>query len=164
LKNCQPLHCMLLFCLQALQSCNDRACAGGSLPLQRAMAVLGAGQGPVWTRQQAQGRESSVCRHLEQVRRVQVVACRRQCVPAVAACNLLARAHYGLGSRRRGAKAVFADTLNSSGMVVRSGGKVVVCRAGGSVFLLWLHVTCWPGPCMDMTAGTSARKQRLQTP
>jgi hypothetical protein len=31
------------------------------------MAVLGAAQGPVWSRQQAQGREGSVCRHLEQV-------------------------------------------------------------------------------------------------
>jgi hypothetical protein len=53
--------------LQALQSCSDRSCAPGSLQQQRTMAVLSATQGPVWSRQQAQGREGSVCRHLEQV-------------------------------------------------------------------------------------------------
>lgn len=114
---------------QALQRCGgDRACAGAPAHLQRASAVLGAAQGPVWSRQQAQGREGSVCRHLEQV---------------------LAR----LGVRRL----VVGHTPQSSGRAaVRCEGKLLLLDTGmssgmmGSPAAAWL---CHAGDAQGSTAG-----------
>uniref|UniRef100_A0A383VC34 RAP domain-containing protein n=2 Tax=Tetradesmus obliquus TaxID=3088 RepID=A0A383VC34_TETOB len=114
---------------QALQHCRgDRACAGAPAHLQRASAVLGAAQGPVWSRQQAQGREGSVCRHLEQV---------------------LAR----LDVRRL----VVGHTPQSSGRAaVRCEGKLLLLDTGmssgmmGSPAAAWL---CHAGDAQGSTAG-----------
>ncbi|KAF6252495.1 hypothetical protein COO60DRAFT_1704259 [Scenedesmus sp. NREL 46B-D3] len=93
--------------LLALQSCDSRACPDGAALLHRTMAVLSSGQGPVWSRQQAQGREGGVCWHLGQV--LARLGVRRLVVGHTPQAT-------GRAAARCGGRLLLLDTGMSSGM------------------------------------------------